>query len=236
MDTLDRLPKPFFSYIHLFSPHAPYRARRDFIGIFNESVTHIRKPDHVFTEGESYETIEQNRIWYEEYIANVDFEFGRLLDHLEKTGALENSYLLVTSDHGELLERGVKGHVTPLLYEPLVRIPLLISTPGRALELTSILQPAAWIYYQPCYPSPVKISPTGWKVIFFLGWAAMKFRNERFTCWKRNRALPLAGCPGPRFLCGEENTKLLCTGGTRSMERMFSNYTIWKTIRKSWMI
>ncbi len=131
MDTLDGLPKPHFSYIHIFSPHAPYRAHRDFIGMFDDGRTHIRKPAHVFTEGESYETIEQNRIWYEEYIANVDFEFGRFLDHLEITGRLDDTYLVVTSDHGELLERGVKGHLTPLLYEPLVRVPLLISSPGQ---------------------------------------------------------------------------------------------------------
>lgn len=131
MDTFDGLPSPFFSYVHLFSPHAPYRARRDFIGIFDDGWQHIEKPQHIFTEGESYETTEQNRIWYDEYITNVDFEFGRLLDHLESTGVLENSYLIITSDHGELLERGVKGHVTPLLFEPLMRIPLLISAPGQ---------------------------------------------------------------------------------------------------------
>jgi arylsulfatase A-like enzyme len=133
MKKLDLLSEPFFSYIHLFSPHAPYRARRDFIGIFDDGWTHVKKPEHAFTEGESYETIEQNRVWYDEYIANVDFEFGRFLDHLEETGALNNSYLVVTSDHGELLERGVKGHLTPLLYEPLVRVPLLISSPGQTL-------------------------------------------------------------------------------------------------------
>lgn len=131
MDTLDKLASPYFSYIHIFSPHAPYRARRDFIGIFDDGWTHIRKPEHIFTEHETYETIEKNRVWYDEYIANVDFEFGRLLDHLEQTGALDNSYLIVTSDHGELLERGVKGHITQLLYEPLVRVPLLISSPGQ---------------------------------------------------------------------------------------------------------
>jgi len=131
MATIDQLPEPYFSYIHIFSPHAPYRARRDFIGIFDDGWTHIQKPEHVFTEGETYETIEKNRVWYDEYIANVDFEFGRFVDHLEQTGALDNSYLVVTSDHGELLERGVKGHVTPLLYEPLVRVPLVISAPGQ---------------------------------------------------------------------------------------------------------
>jgi len=131
MRTVDRLSAPYFSYLHVFSPHSPYRARRDFIGIFDDGWTHVQKPDHIFTEGETYETIEKNRVWYDEYIANVDYEFGRFLDHLEQTGTLDNTHLVVTSDHGELLERGVKGHVTPLLYEPLVRVPLLISSPGQ---------------------------------------------------------------------------------------------------------
>lgn len=131
MRTIDRLPTPYLAYIHIFSPHAPYRARRDFIGIFDDGWMPSQKPDHVFTEGETYETIEKNRIWYDEYITNVDYEFGRFLDHLEQTGTLNNTHLVVTSDHGELLERGVKGHVTPLLYEPLVRVPLLISSPGQ---------------------------------------------------------------------------------------------------------
>lgn len=140
--TFDNMPNPFFSYIHIFSPHAPYRARRDFIGIFDDGWAHTRKPEHIFSEGEAYETIEQNRIWYDEYIANVDFEFGRLLNYLEGSGLLTNSYLVVTSDHGELLERGIKGHVTPVLYEPLVRIPLIISSPaqmeGRYIDIPTV--------------------------------------------------------------------------------------------------
>jgi arylsulfatase A-like enzyme len=131
MKTLTGLPRPFLAYIHLFPPHSPYRAHKDFVGIFDGTPPHIQKPEHVFSEGETYETIEKNRIWYDEYIANVDFEFGRLLDYLEQNGLLDSSYVIVTSDHGELLERGIKGHVTPVLYEPLVRVPLLISVPGQ---------------------------------------------------------------------------------------------------------
>ena len=131
MEVVDALPEPFLAYVHLFPPHSPYRAHRDFVGIFDDTPPHIRKPDHLFSEGETYETIEKNRIRYDEYIANVDFEFGRLLSHFEQSGLLDSSYLVVTSDHGELLERGIKGHVTPVLYEPLVRIPLIISSPGQ---------------------------------------------------------------------------------------------------------
>jgi arylsulfatase A-like enzyme len=39
--------------------------------------------------------------------------------------------VVVTSDHGEMFERGEKGHTTPLLYEPVMHIPLLISAPGQ---------------------------------------------------------------------------------------------------------
>ena len=131
INTIDRLSEPYFSYIHLFSPHAPYRARKEFLGIFDDGWLPVRKPEHIFSEGETPETLENERVKYDQYIANVDFEFGRLLDHLEQTGVLDNSYLILTSDHGELLERGVKGHLTPLLYEPLVRIPLVISSPSQ---------------------------------------------------------------------------------------------------------
>ena len=68
---------------------------------------------------------------YDEFIANLDYEFGRLLDYLEEIGLLGSSYLILTSDHGELFERGHRGHNTPLLFEPLLRVPLVISSPGQ---------------------------------------------------------------------------------------------------------
>ena len=74
------------------------------------------------------------RQFYDEYIANVDAEFGRLLDFLKRKGILEKSYFIVTSDHGQLFERGVVGHATPLLYDPVVRVPLLISAPGQTIR------------------------------------------------------------------------------------------------------
>jgi len=69
---------------------------------------------------------------YDEYIANVDAEFGLLLDRLEASGILDHSYFVVTSDHGELFERGENGHNTFLLYDSVIHIPLLISAPGQS--------------------------------------------------------------------------------------------------------
>jgi arylsulfatase A-like enzyme len=39
--------------------------------------------------------------------------------------------LIVTSDHGELFERGEVGHASALMYAPVTHIPLLISAPGQ---------------------------------------------------------------------------------------------------------
>ena len=72
---------------------------------------------------------------YDEFILYVDREFGRLFDYLESSGILDNTWIIMTSDHGEMFERGVIGHTTPLLYEPVIRIPLVIFEPGRRTRL-----------------------------------------------------------------------------------------------------
>jgi choline-sulfatase len=75
--------------------------------------------------------LDQQRREYDEYIAYADAEFGRLYDLMAQGGILDNTYVVVTSDHGEIFERGIRGHVTPVLYEPVIRVPLLISRPGQ---------------------------------------------------------------------------------------------------------
>ena len=126
------LKTPQFSYVHLFPPHAPYSPTRDFYGMFrNDNWFPPSKPVHKLSDGGDERKVYIGRMSYDEYVATVDFEFGRFLDSLETAGVLDNSYLIVTSDHGELFERGDKGHDTPLLYDPVVHSPLMISVPGQ---------------------------------------------------------------------------------------------------------
>ena len=122
-------PQPFMGYFHFWPPHAPYRTHRDFVGHFaNDGFMPPSKPLDLF--GEEGPKI-KNRTEYDEYILYVDREFGRFYDHLEQSGLLENTWLVLTSDHGEMFERGIEGHRTPVLYESVVRVPLLIFEPGR---------------------------------------------------------------------------------------------------------
>ena len=73
----------------------------------------------------------KTRTEYDEYILYCDQEFNRLCNALETAGLLKNSWLILTSDHGEMFERGIDGHGSDVLYQPVVRIPLLIFEPGR---------------------------------------------------------------------------------------------------------
>ena len=123
---------PSFSYIHLFPPHAPYSPLRQFYGKFwNDNYFPPSKPQHKLSDGQDERKVYIGRLSYDEYVATVDYEFGRFLDALGAAGVLDNSYLIVTSDHGEMFERGDKGHDTPLLYDPVIHSPLIISTPGQ---------------------------------------------------------------------------------------------------------
>lgn len=122
---------PTFAYLHLFPPHAPYRSSDRFFGAFVDNWSPVDKPAHRLGDKLDRQVIKTARRGYDEYIATLDWEFGRLLDIFEQNGVLDNSYVIVTSDHGEIFERGEKAHASVLLYEPLVHIPLMISSPGQ---------------------------------------------------------------------------------------------------------
>lgn len=100
--------------------------------MFPEDLKIQNKPRHPFAASNlSEQSLRKYRREYDEFIADIDAEFGRLISSLEKAGVLENSYVIVTSDHGELFERGEQGHASALMYAPVTHIPLLISAPGQ---------------------------------------------------------------------------------------------------------
>ncbi len=131
ISTVEELPAPHLAYLHAWPPHDPYRASKDFDHLFADGWHPKPKPVHVLAEKSLPRQIIDHRQNYDEYIANLDFEFGRLLDVLQAKGILEQSYVIITSDHGDLFERGQIGHESPLLYDGVMHIPLLISAPGQ---------------------------------------------------------------------------------------------------------
>ena len=126
------LPQPFLGYFHFLPPHAPYRTSKEFYKRFaNDGFKPIVKPMDIFADADSNNYSNKERTEYDEFILYADKAFGDLFDSLEKSGILENTWVVFTSDHGEMFERGLYGHGNPTLYQPLVRVPLLIFEPGR---------------------------------------------------------------------------------------------------------
>ncbi|HLF73876.1 MAG TPA: sulfatase-like hydrolase/transferase [Anaerolineales bacterium] len=146
---LAEIPQPFLGYFHFMPPHHPYRTSREFFNAFKgDGFESPEKPVDILAR-RVIEQQPQRRTEYDEFILYCDKHFDRFYQHLESSGLLEDTWLVLTSDHGEMFERGISGHGSSVLYQPVVRIPLLIFEPGR--------QTAMNIYE---YTSAVDVLPT----------------------------------------------------------------------------
>ncbi len=132
IEMLKDVQQPFLAYIHFWPPHHPYTPTRDFFDTFNDGWNPPDKPIHKLSdEKNDNEKLHLNRRYYDEFIASWDHETARLYQYLEESGLRENSYIIITADHGELFERGKIGHGPKLIYDPVIHVPLIISRPGQ---------------------------------------------------------------------------------------------------------
>jgi uncharacterized protein len=67
---------------------------------------------------------------YRAVAAALDAEFGRLLLELEQRKLMENTVIVLASDHGEALGRDGFWVHSVFLWEPLIRVPLVLRAPG----------------------------------------------------------------------------------------------------------
>jgi len=162
MQQISDRPNGLRAYIHLLPPHEPYTPRKEFIGIFAGDGLHLpAKPDSPFAAGFDNAALATLRREYDEYLAYADAEFGRLLDFLEHSGRLEDTLVVFTSDHGQMFERGIHAHITPVLYEPLLHIPLLIHHPGQRTR-QDVYAPTSAVDLLPTLAHLDGLSPPPW--------------------------------------------------------------------------
>lgn len=103
--------RPWFAFLNYFDPHKPYLA--DWRRVAGES------PSDTLQAG------------YEAEIAYLDAHVGRLLDSLERRGAMRNTLVVITADHGEHFgEHNLQGHANSV-YTTLLHVPLIIRWDGR---------------------------------------------------------------------------------------------------------
>ncbi len=99
---------PFFAWIHLYDPHAPYEPPEPYYSEYSQ-----RGLDGLYS-GE---------------IAFMDEQIGRCVSWLEKYDLSKNTIIILIGDHGEGLGSHGEGTHGYFIYEYAVHVPLLIVTP-----------------------------------------------------------------------------------------------------------
>ena len=145
---LQESKSPFFLWIHLYPPHLPYLPKKQFMKKFLDEPILTTASEQLFINGISEKsfypekiqpTISKLRLRYDELILDADNAFGLFLKQIRNDGYLDTSIVLVSADHGESFERGYVLHGGPMLYNNLIRIPLIVhlpkqTTPGIILQ------------------------------------------------------------------------------------------------------
>jgi hypothetical protein len=121
--------RPFFGFVLLDSPHQPY---------YNPGGPHQPAVDQLnyielgrTSEGPELEALQTRvRNTYRNSVLHADAQAGRILDALAATGALDDTVVIVTGDHGEeFYEHGFWGHTSNFSSEQ-VDVPFILRGPG----------------------------------------------------------------------------------------------------------
>lgn len=157
----------FFLVANFFDPHHPFGAPQEFRDLIDaQAITApntrnnelSNKPsEQTFYSKTSYagvapgfqdytaEEIRELRAQYWAMIALVDDEIGRILQTLEETGQAENTLVVFTSDHGEMLGNHQQLLKGPQLYDDLTHVPLIVRWPAGVTSGQSIDELIQWI-------------------------------------------------------------------------------------------
>ena len=128
---------PYFLWIHLYPPHAPYLTDARFRGRFlpgsdftTEAQFLWQAPRASYPPAMQHE-IDLLRLRYDESINECDSALGEFLDWMANSRHDANTVLVVTADHGENFSAGWWGHESRDLHYAETHIPLLISLPHQ---------------------------------------------------------------------------------------------------------
>lgn len=134
----EQKPQRYFAWIHLWEPHQPYALHPRFMKEIYPGIDLNFKPHYSFFPEGAYtkEDLQKMVALYDNEIKFVDHNLGRFLEKLRKEKYLENTVLIITSDHGETLDEIAESHRYAFdhgefLYDPQLHVPLMIVPPGE---------------------------------------------------------------------------------------------------------
>lgn len=138
--------KPFFLYLQTVDPHLPYRPPMKYRKLYFDFSKRPRPSLNPNNTGSVADWLQKSkktlspRNWeyynalYDGEITYTDHHFGLFIAYLKKRKLLENTVIVVTSDHGEeFRDHNSVGH-GHTLYDELLHVPLVIFAPGLVPE------------------------------------------------------------------------------------------------------
>src|SRR3990170_3090161 len=139
----------FFIWYHYHGLHLPYNPQNPYDKIFQEdifngisadteAVSVVKKKSVIKNNSVNFNSTDRKVIiaLYDGQVRQLDDYIGQLTEKMKKWGILDNTVIIVTSDHGEeLFEHGFIGHASTSLnaklYDEIIHIPLIIWWPKK---------------------------------------------------------------------------------------------------------
>ncbi len=152
IDFLDQATGPWCAHLSYIKPHWPYIVPAPYHNMYNAShvLPAVRDEQEKIDPTPVYGAYLQNRLAqafgqdevrekvipaYMGLIKQCDDQLGRLLDHLESTDQMNNTMIVLTSDHGDYLGDHWLGE-KDLFHEPSVKVPLIVYDPRPQANTT----------------------------------------------------------------------------------------------------
>jgi len=123
--------KPFFVMWALNPPHNPWTEKSTFMKFYDQYTNSGKvELDKLLTHGNVDTAAGNYAPYYFANISAVDYFIGKVLKHLEKEGLAENTIIVFSSDHGEMLgSHGKSGKNVPETES--FNIPFIIKWTGK---------------------------------------------------------------------------------------------------------
>jgi len=130
--------RPFFLYMHTLDPHIPLGEHEGFPSFVDPSydgpwsgdvptLRTAREEDWVPDDDDVQHLLDL----YDTEVRYADAQLGRLVEALRAAGELDDTLLVIVSDHGEeFFERGARGHAHNNLFRELSHVPLVLHWPA----------------------------------------------------------------------------------------------------------
>ena len=146
VDEMARQPKPFFLWANFWGPHSPSLVPEPYYSMYNPAdipehpsycETFERKPrvqsniERMWGLGEyGWKGFQEIAARYFGHCTLIDDQVGRIVAALARTGQLDNTIIVYTSDHGDCLGAHRLIEKGEFMYDEIYRIPLVVAHPA----------------------------------------------------------------------------------------------------------